>query len=563
MSAAFPSLALVRRELLTTLRGPRAFGMLLLFAAVAVVVALVSWPDQSDDRGMVQWQSQQFMRNFLNTLFWGTMLCVPAFAAGAIVLERERKTFELLRMTLVRPSGVVASKLMNAVGFFFLLMVGLVPIAATTFFLVGVDARQFGASLLVIASSAVSCASVGLLCSALGRRTLVSIALSYVGVAALSILPLVLLFIGAAGFALFMDIRSVAGIVEDVAPMVVPYIVLTMNWWGATVSVIPVVAYQALAALACLALAHRRVSRPMNPPKVELRKPVDDKTMLRERRTTWPYYLIDPLRRKKPIEDGRNPMMVREVRWGLINRGSILIRLFYIAATIYFFVGVMTSTASARDISSLRVWFITQCVLTIVVAPALTANTVTKELELGNLDMLRMTLLRPREIVTGKFIAAVFTMFPMLLAAFSSLLPVALLVKPQWQVVAMGYGTLLVCAMVALSVAIFFSTLLRRTLPAIVWSYVACAILFYGLGEFMFRYQSFALRQLDHLGARYFASSFSPVGVLATALEKYRSGPPEFGVEFWLMRSGAWMAVAVGFLGIAWYLFARNRMRDE
>jgi ABC-type transport system involved in multi-copper enzyme maturation permease subunit len=334
-------------------------------------------------------------------------------------------------------------------------------------------------------------------------------------------------------------------------------LLLSITSLGTAAPIVPGIVYQLVAACVCLLLTLRLLRRPMNPPKVELRKPLDDVKVLRERRTTWPYYLVDPLRRKKPIEDGRNPMRVREVRWGLINRGTTLIRLFYVAVTIYFFTAVMTSTSNVRDVGSLRVWFITQCVMTVIVAPALTANSITKELELGNLDMLRITLLRPREIVSGKFFAAVFTMLPMVLAALISLIPVAILVRPPWQVVAMGYGTLVVCALVALSVAIFFSTLLRRTLPAIVWSYVACAALFWGMTVGVFRYLLFTIgKEISDIQP--LSSWFSPLSALSVGLDRYG----DEGLGFWAPRTLAWLVVAVAFLGASWYLFARNRMRD-
>ncbi len=556
------------------LRGSRAFALLFLFASGATAQTMMMWPRDLANRWSLQWEVASLVQTFVYLAAAGTIVCVPAFAAGAIVLERERGTFDLLRMTLARPAGVVASKLMNAVGFFFLLTIGLAPVVATAFFLPGFDRTQFLAAFLIIASSAVSCAAVGIMCSAIFRRSLVAIALSYAGVAAIWILPMILLFILVAAYALLFDVRSVGGEIESIFQIVMPVAQLAMVLQvGVGDTFVPAVAYQLVAAFACAYVAHRRLLRPMNPPKIELRKPLDDVKVLRERRTTWPYYLVDPLRRKKPIEDGRNAMLVREVRWGLLNRGSILIRLFYVAATIYFFVGVLASTADARDYQTLWAWFSTQCVLTIIVAPALTANAITKEVELGNLDMLRITLLRPRDIVAGKFAAAVFSLMPLLVAALVSLIPVAILVRPDWRIVALGFGTLGVCTLLSLSIAIFFSTTLRRTLPAIVSSYVASVFAYAGLaygvqwalGRFL-RAQGLDMNFIPALYRPWDAddefSFLSPLRTLNDSLRHFNAQSPGPSIQFWLIGTGFWATVAALLLAASVWIFARRRMRD-
>jgi ABC-type transport system involved in multi-copper enzyme maturation permease subunit len=265
-------------------------------------------------------------------------------------------------------------------------------------------------------------------------------------------------------------------------------------------------------------------------------------------------------------------MLVREVRWGLVNRGSILIRLFYVAVTIYFLVGVLAFTSNAQDYETMWAWFSTQCVLTIVVAPALTANAVTKELELGNLDMLRITLLRPRDIVKGKFLAAAFSLLPVLLAAAVSMIPVGILIRPDWRIVAMGFGTLGICALLSLSIAIFFSTVLRRTLPAIVSSYAASALLFFALPELLTWIQRvtniWSVQRDRHPTMSPWQTIerfdlFSPFRTLMTTLNHFNGLGAGGALRYWATGSSFWAAFALALLAASVWLFSRNRMRDR
>ena len=66
----------------------------------------------------------------------------------------------------------------------------------------------------------------------------------------------------------------------------------------------------------------------------------------------------------------------------------------------------------SRSDDAMRDWILFQNYVTVLLAPALMANALTKEMELGNLDMLRMTLLRPRDITLGKLAAGAMALFP-------------------------------------------------------------------------------------------------------------------------------------------------------
>ena len=564
--AYFPAWSLVKRELLSTLRDVRAFLLLLLFVCAAILYAWLNWPESDGSFRAAGMLSRGMMQKFTFLLFGACTLFVPAFSASAIVVERERGTYDLLRMTLIRPSGILFAKLLNAVGLFLLVLVGLAPVLSVAFFLIGVDPVQMGQALAVVVATTIACAAAGVLSSVVFNRTLLAMAASYVLVIMLMIGPLILVYLASAIAAFFMNVRAVFGSVEYLAAVVSP--VMTMiNLLIASIGTSGLsgtqfllsLCYQAVFALTCLGVALFFLRRPPRPIKVEDSKPIDNRSILAQRKLSWPFYIVDPLRRKKPIEDGRNAMLVREIRWGLFNRGTILIRVFYCAFVVYFFSGAVASI-DARSFDTMGRWMLIQIVMTIVIAPALMANVFTKEYELRNVDMLRMTLLRPREMILGKLFAGYVSVVPLVAAAVLSCAPLIALGARNWTMLGVGYATLIICVSLSLSLTLTASLFTRRTAAALVLSYLLSVIVFIGLW-----FVAAALGADEE-----FASLLSPVGAyIRTADLGYWVSPFNAGraeavrLEYWLYAMGVWTAVTATLIAASIVLFTRFRMTDR
>ncbi len=566
----FPAWSLVKRELLSTLRGVRAFLLLLLFVCAAVLYAWLNWPASVSQSGggafmMASMLSRSMMQTFIFLLFGACTLFVPAFSASAIVVERERATYDLLRMTLIRPSGILFAKLLNAVGLFLLILVGLAPVLSVAFFLIGVDPVQMGQALAVVAATTIACAAAGVLSSAVFNRTLFAMASSYVLVIMLMIGPLILAYLVSAIAAIFVNVRAVFGFMEQVAVVLSPVMTM-MNLLIASVGTgglsgtqfVLSLCYQAVFALSCLVVALFFLRRPPRSMKVEDSKPIDNRSILAQRRLSWPFYIIDPLRRKKPIEDGRNAMLVREMRWGLLNRGTTLIRVFYCTFVVYFFAGAAASV-DARSFDTMGRWMLIQIVMTIIIAPALMANVFTKEYELRNVDMLRMTLLRPSEMILGKLFAGYVSAAPLLAAAVLSCLPLILLGERNWSMLGVGYATLIVCVTVSLSLTLTASIFTRRTAAALVLAYFLSAVAFVGLwaAAAVLGADESVASFLSPLGAYIRGAGlgyFSPFSTSRAEVER---------LGYWLVAMGAWTAVAGTLIAASIALFWRFRMTDR
>jgi ABC-type transport system involved in multi-copper enzyme maturation permease subunit len=559
-----PSRALVKRELLSNLRRVPSFLCLLLFVGFCTFVVVSIWPTQGLNITLVGTLSRRLIVFVSYAMLFAAAIFVPALAAGAIVTEKEQRTFDLLNLTLISPGGIVMGKLLNTVGFYLLLVAAVMPVLGVIFFLVGVDWVVLVQSFCIIFATSVSCAVVGILSSAFFKRTFVAIAFAYLGMLFLMgglVLPFLLI-------ALVLGPDFVGRVIEKWSTVTSPLMTLaqsvtgmSLSWWDFALAMV----YQVVFITICARLTLQILRRPQEPIKVETRKPIDDPLVLEARRKTFPFYLIDPLRRKKQIDDQQNPMMVRELRWGLMNRGTILVRVCYSMFILYFIMGSAMMYLE-RSYETIFPWLIIQMVLTVALIPALVGNLFTKEYELGNIDMLRMTLLQPRQIVLGKAVAGAVSVAPALIAAILAGLP-ALFLKlssREWSLILTGYTTLFVCALVALALTVFASLLTRRTSTSLVLSYVFNAFVFVGL----FAICIFVAEMLigwrgtsQELGAAF--AFTSPIGAFIYGVVETRWRGSSSHTVYWASNVVMFTLLSAGLILLSVLGFERFRMRDR
>lgn len=159
--------AIVRKDVIVYLRQVRPFVFLILALAAASFTVYASWP-----RGEgVSWQlsrtiARATMSFFTFGILFGGALIVPGVAAGAITTERERGAWDMLTVTLIPAWALVAGKLTGVICAFVVLLFGIAPVVATVFFMVGVDPRYFliaggiiGATLLNISAMSAALAA--------------------------------------------------------------------------------------------------------------------------------------------------------------------------------------------------------------------------------------------------------------------------------------------------------------------------------------------------------------------------------------------------------------------
>lgn len=187
--------ALIRVELLRTLRLTRTILFLGVFLVVASVVALLNWPTYESTWSGAGSAARGFLVAISMVLWIGAALCIPALAGNSVVQERERRTLDMLATTLATPGLFVFAKLINSVGFAAILCVSMAPILVLSNFLVGVDVWAPVAVVLLVLATSLATASLGIWSSLRCRRSATAVACSYVLMLVLQGVPIFLLVI--------------------------------------------------------------------------------------------------------------------------------------------------------------------------------------------------------------------------------------------------------------------------------------------------------------------------------------------------------------------------------
>ena len=127
---------------------------------------------------------------FVSILMLETLLVAflaPMATAGAISLEREKQTLEMLAATPITSVAIVVGKLLSALIYVWLLIAASIPLTAVVFVFGGVAPDDLLHGYLVLVVTALGLGAFGLLCSSLVKRTQAASAITIFGVLALSI----------------------------------------------------------------------------------------------------------------------------------------------------------------------------------------------------------------------------------------------------------------------------------------------------------------------------------------------------------------------------------------
>lgn len=176
---------LLLKELRVRMRGARAFVVLTIYLLLMsclvglVYVALaVSFQTSSYAFDLVQVGKIVFIAVVLVEVLMVAFI-TPAFTAGAIAGERERRTYELLRSTLLPARKIVFGKLTAALTYVGLLVLAALPLQALVFMLGGVTLGELVLASLILVVTIFSVGAAGFFFSVLMRTTLASTVLTY------------------------------------------------------------------------------------------------------------------------------------------------------------------------------------------------------------------------------------------------------------------------------------------------------------------------------------------------------------------------------------------------
>lgn len=192
---------IVKKELQVTARSMRLSWGLFAYEAVLTMTFLLAL-------SIIQEESRSFYSSsnvygYLIYLFPAlsiaqvciVALVVPVMTASAISGEKERQTFDIMLTTCMSPFSIVLGKVMSAVLRILFFVVAGMPIMALAFVVGGLSWSYLFYFVLTIILLSVFSGSIGILCSALCRRSITAVILSYVfyfGVYGLTFLPMIL-----------------------------------------------------------------------------------------------------------------------------------------------------------------------------------------------------------------------------------------------------------------------------------------------------------------------------------------------------------------------------------
>ncbi|UUO08326.1 ABC transporter permease subunit [Blastopirellula sp. J2-11] len=448
----------LQRELLVNLRTVRSFVLLFLFHVLLAGVVYAAWPqvERWDPEGNRAEAQKLFNLFFLGQFILASMMA-PSFAAGALTGEKERKTYEMLLASPLKPGAIVIGKLMASLAHLALLIFTSLPIVLLCLPLGGVSLYEVIAAYFLLMVAVATFGMISVACSSYFQRTASSLVVSY-----LVILPIAL--VGA------MFWQSFQGS-------------------GATRLAV-LLAFVPLCSVAiCGILFVITGRRLLYPPDVgseggevvDLDKEAEEAVGLVIQRDQFPDRLFAPPKRTKLLEDNANPVYEKEIHSEIFAQGTLMLR-----------VVIQVSMVLAIPLMAicLYIWphnapyYISYVVLfNMLVGPVFSAGSITSERERQTLDLLLTTEISPWQILSGKLLAGLrvstvltgFLLWPLLLAC--------VMVTHYWENFTSVLGYLVIIALTCFTssmLALFASVNFRKTAHSLMTTYLVIIALFAG-----------------------------------------------------------------------------------
>jgi ABC-2 type transport system permease protein len=185
------------KELRGRMRGRRAFVILTIYllflAAFAWAWQLIA--ERAYASTALTGSSAAFASALIGQEIFGALLVVetllvvflaPAMTAGAISLEREKQTLDMLATTPISSLAIVVGKLLSALTYVFILIIASIPLTAIVFVFGGVAPDEVLRGYIVLFVTAIGLGSLGLFISAVMQRTQAATVVTFFGVLALT-----------------------------------------------------------------------------------------------------------------------------------------------------------------------------------------------------------------------------------------------------------------------------------------------------------------------------------------------------------------------------------------
>jgi ABC-type transport system involved in multi-copper enzyme maturation permease subunit len=471
-------LAMFKKESLLLLRSRRAVVLLYAYLTALALVVLWSWPT-NNVLTMAALTSQRlvYLIGVGQTLM--LLAILPGLTANSIVRERETGCLELLQASRLSPVVILLGKALGCATYAGLLLVCSLPLIALGHILGTLDLRLLGLIYLHLVITSLWAGMIGIGVSAVARSGYGALMGSYAVVLALSAVTVFPSFLFAGHWpAVLRSASPLGSMVTLIEPGI--WVLFTgstetgpvVQWYGACCFV--GICFFGM-------IAWLQLSRPFHVRGHSNSRLIDARSEVIRRKLRFPFYLIDPQRRRRPIGNWINPVFARELRSRMLGQGTNFIRVFY-AVLIFSFIVTIYAVfrTEAEIVDSFRVLVIaSQVVLIGLLTPPLASPAVSRERELNTLDLLRLTYVGPWRLVAGKWYFAMLVSLCILVAAIPMWAALFGLQRIPPEMLARAIYVVLAAVVCGTTSALLASSLVRRTGTATGLAYVlAMGILF-------------------------------------------------------------------------------------
>ncbi len=179
---------------LRRMRSMRTVMIFTIYGAFMLVFAILSSLQVLNQKTMTIGSMRQGIDYYIYAValqFIMILLVAPGMTAGAIAGERERQTLDLILVTHTGAFGIALGKLLESFGFVALVLFSGLPMLSVVLLFGGIGLAQVLTVMLFMLVSALGALSVGLLASAIFKRTAAATVVAYLSVFAIGILTLI------------------------------------------------------------------------------------------------------------------------------------------------------------------------------------------------------------------------------------------------------------------------------------------------------------------------------------------------------------------------------------
>lgn len=364
---------IISRETIDILRKPRSYVLLFFLLSLLSFFLVLSWPDTN-----INGSTTQYAVKIFRVFGVAQLVLLPLFTsiitAQCLTSERENGTLEILATTIISPVSIIIGKVFSNVAFALIMSMATLPLLSMCFQLGGVGADEILGIYVSTFKYVIILTSVGIVCSALMKKTLIStgstlvISLITLGCAATSALSspdyfrianhINILFLGPAFF--FLSI----------------FIIL--------------------------------VTKGLNPENIGDHDNVEDKAsafIVNFDQNNFPDNMLSGI----PLPEGSNPVLQKELGTGEVIGNNNYIRFFLVASMFVAAFLLISSFEGENSNNSGAIIFYTYILFfTGIITPSLAGNSMAKELQARTYDILCTTPMKYGDIISGKVKAALY-----------------------------------------------------------------------------------------------------------------------------------------------------------